>query len=351
MDKKDSTVTMKSTKETMFQALQGANNKIKELEKIKNNPQEEMVKKHEKVTVEEAECVIEKNDLDKCLSQMSDTLNSTINTGIETYKKAMQDIDLINESINIKKKELEELYKVDAEFLKFSTAVNAQMDEKGKFETEFDELKKQRIQELEDLNKQITEAKEILKNDASILKKQLDFEHKKEEELFQYTKDRKRKIDEDNWNDDMSTKKKEFEAIIKQKEDELDKREINVLERETKMKELENQIENMPIKIKEAVDKAVEESEKSSKRSYTFETTILKKDYEGKIAVINSKMETFEANAIKDAELIKDLQSRLNDSYKEIKDMAAKSVEGASNQKAYTTIENTLKSLQKSSDK
>lgn len=340
MDKKEIHVTMKSTKETMFQALQKANSKIKELEKIKNNPQEEIIEKQEKVIIKEAEVIIEKNDLDKCLEQMNNTLNSAINTGIETYKKAMQDITLINESINIKRKELEELYNVDSEFLEFATIVNAQMDEKEKFGTE-----------LEDLNKQINEAKETLKNDAAVLKKELDFEHKKEEEQFQYNKDRKRKIDEDNWNDNMLTKKKEFELIMKQKEEDLDKREINVLERETKMKELEEKIENMPIKIKEAVDKAVEDSEKSSKRSYTFETTILKKDYEGKIAVINAKMETLEANALKDAELIKDLQSRLNDSYKEIKDMAAKSVEGASNQKAYTTIENTLRSLQKSSDK
>lgn len=340
MDKKQLNVTMKSTKETMFQALQKANEQIKELEKIKNNPQEEILQKQEQVIIKEAEIIIEKNDLDQCLAQMNDTLNSAINTSIEIYKKSMQDITSINESINIKRKELEELYNIDSQFLKFATIVNAQMDEKEKFQIE-----------LEELNKQINEAKETLKNDADVLKKQLEFEHKKEEEQFQYNKDRKRKIDEDNWNDELLKKKKEFELVVKQKEEDLDKRETNVLEREIKMKELEDKIESMPIKIKEAVDKAVEESEKSSKRSYTFETTILKKDYEGKIAVINAKTETLEANALKDSELIKDLQSRLNDSYKEIKDIAAKSVEGASNQKAYTTIENTLRNFQKSSDK
>lgn len=351
-------ISMKSTKETMFQALKQANDKIKELEKIKNNPQTEVAKKHQTEVLKEASKITEKKDLNTYLSEMNTTITNTINSGIEAYNKAMDNIAIVNESIQIKQKELEELYKVEKELLNFSVVVNAQMDQKEKFEKEFKETKEANLKELEDIKKQIIETKETLKNDSTQLKQLIESERKKDEEEYQYNSKRKHKIDEDKWNDDMEAKKKAFNLSLEKTKEELKKteealnsREEALVEREKKMKEYEAQIEAMPTKIKEAVDKAVEEAEKSAKRSYNFETAILKKDFEGKIALLESKIETLQANSLKDNETIKELQGRLNDSYKEIKDMAAKSVEGASNQKAYTTIENTLKNLQKSADK
>ncbi len=351
-------ITLKSTKETIYQALKEANTKIKELEKIKNNPQAEIKQKHNTETIVQAETIVSEKSLAKHLSELNTAFSTAINEGIDKYNKAMENIATVNDAIELKQQELEELYQIEKEFLKFSDVVNAQMDEKEKFEEQFKELKEKHQQELDDIKQQLVEAKERLKNESLELKKELELQHKKEVEEYDYNIKRKRKLEEDSWTDEVTTRRKELELEIHTKKEEMNKeqeklneREEALTKREAKMTELEQKIEDMPNKIKEAVDKAVEEAEKAAKRSYTFETTILKKDYEGKINLLESKIETLNSNALKDAEAIKELQARLNDSYKEIKDMAAKSVEGASNQKAYTTIESTLKNLQKHSEK
>lgn len=357
MSVKEINVTKKSTKDQIWEALQEAEARVAELESIKLDPKKETEVKKAVATIEKAE-QIATGGVKDIIANISEQVAKALAGVADNIEGGVAEFEEVKAAIEIKKNELKELYGVEEALLNLATVVNSQNGMRVKYEEEYAAAKAKAQAELDELTAQIKTTEAAFRSRIKEEEAAIKASRSNEQAEYDYNLKRTRKIADDQWEDEMSAKRKALDNEIEKKTCELEEVEKDILRRqnevavrEQKIDTLEEQVAGIPALVTAATEKAYAEAEASAKKSYSFETMMLKKDNEGKVALLENKISTLEANASRDAATITDLQNKLDAAYAEMKDMATKSIEGASNNKAYTAIEGVLKDMQKNGGK
>jgi uncharacterized coiled-coil protein SlyX len=344
-------VTKNSTKDVIFSALQEALAKVKALEAEKLDPKKEVEVKKATATIEKAEAVASAG-VNEIISTITNEVTKALANVATNIEDGIAQFNDVKAAIELKKAELKELFGVEDELLNLAAIVNGQSETTARFNADYTAKKiaaDAQLKELQDKMKaEEADFRLRIKNEEADIKAK----RAKDADEYKYDTDRAHKIESDKWNDQMATSKKEFEKQLEVRqaeldtyETEIDVREEAVAKREDKMNELEAKVAEIPTLIATAAEKAAKDAEANAKKSYGFETMMLKKDNEGQVALKDATIATLQANATKDAATIADLQLKLNAAYAEMKDMATKSIEGASNSRAYTALEGVIKDM------
>ena len=295
-------ITLKNTKQEILDALNEALEREKNSSKIKSNPELEEKERKAKIAVEETK----KNVDSKIFS------NELINK--------FNDLEL---AIKEEEEKLKNLYGVDSELYNLTVVMNAgkdsllELETKKKLETSNYELK---MKELEDDYKKKTDD---LQKEYDLKSKTLKLERDRETEEYNYKIKREREIENNKWEDE----KRNRENSLKLMEEETKKLLEDAKNKENYIKDLETQVSNIPNLLKDEYEKGKKETTTLLEKENKYSIDLLKKDYQNTIDRQNDKIESLKEELEKVNSLNVSLQEKVDKAYKELKELATKTVE------------------------
>lgn len=341
-------VTAKSTKDQLFAAVQELQQQLKEQAATRLDPAAEAKVKVETATVAKAEKTVQASvstilngigaDVAKLLAKAADQ--------IETSNAEYTSVD---EAIKLKRKELAELHDIEEALLDLAALVNTQASLKAKNDAADAERIAATRATLDELNAEIrtrrAEFDAKIKAEEAALKES----RKKDQEEYEYTVTRNRKIEADKWEDQKAAEQKAHDvqiaadkAAVKADEAALNVREEAIKAREATVDALQAKVDEIPAKIEEAVNAAVAAKEKSLTTGFNIEKSYLKKEAEAAAALATANHNNV-IERLNDANnKVADLQEKLNAAYQEIKDLATKTVESAGNARQVAALEQMI---------
>lgn len=322
-----SKITMKSTKQEIMEAYEEAMKKIAESESGKDDPVAAAKAENDKKIIESAQMIVEDN-----------ILNPVI---IERYEN-------LKTAIEMKNKELQELYGIETKANSLVAMINAYKDKeielKDKYNAKTKELddeftKKELIlkEEIASLEKSKEDLINKIQNESNELTKSLNKKHKREEEEYEYNLRRSRRVENDRWEDEKAAREKELterEAAVKADEAEL-------ADRTSYIEELEKKVEEIPVLIQDAKDKALAEGKAKADKSNAFEVRALKQQSDYNTQILEDKVDRLysEVDSLKAEKA--NLQAKLDDAYAQMRELAAETVKSTGGVKILNGQNNT----------
>lgn len=322
-----SKITMKSTKQEIMEAYEEAMKKIAESESGKDDPVAAAKAENDKKIIESAQMIVEDN-----------ILNPVI---IERYEN-------LKTAIEMKNKELQELYGIETKANSLVAMINAYKDKeielKDKYNARTKELddeftKKELIlkEEIASLEKSKEDLINKIQNESNELTKSLNKKHKREEEEYEYNLKRSRKVENDRWEDEKAAREKELterEAAVKADEAEL-------ADRTSYIEELEKKVEEIPELIQDAKDKAFADGKAKADKSNAFEVRALKQQNDYNTQILEDKVDRLysEVDSLKAEKA--NLQAKLDDAYAQMRELAAETVKSTGGVKILSGQNNT----------
>lgn len=295
-------MTVKNTKQEILEAYNEAITKLNE-NKTQTIVQEQEEKRIERVKADAKEMV------------NMNILNPEI---VERYKN-------LDEAITLAQKELDDLFEIKAQALSFEALMVAKNKKLAELDDEI-KYKEQAIKDrVTEANVQYEDAVKRMNNDLADKKKTLDKERVREEEEYAYNLKRERQKENDAWEDE----KAEREGAVKAREEAVAKREQDVTSQEAYIKALEQQVDEMPEVVEEAVAKAMAEAKSKSDKTYSIEKAHLIKEHEWATKNLTCQIEDLKRQ-LEEVQAAKRLaDEKLDKAYAEMKTLATTTVQSS----------------------
>ncbi|ONI39881.1 hypothetical protein AN640_00325 [Candidatus Epulonipiscium fishelsonii] len=221
------------------------------------------------------------------------------------------------------KKDLEEIQEVTNAIIDAEAVIMAKDNIIAKREKQ--EIEK--LEELQEDTKNIIQARNQklleLEQEYTDKKIALEKERKREFEEFDYTLKRSRRLDNDKWEEEKSTRLKE----ITNRENELTKREEEMTKKETEFKELKEKVEGIKDLVEKEKEAAYIEAKKSFDKEKAIETNSIKKNAEWEIKVAKMEQERTMEDFMRAQEQIENLQEKLEAAYNSMNALATTTVQ------------------------
>jgi len=115
-----------------------------------------------------------------------------------------------------------------------------------------------------------------------------------------------------------------------------------VEERETKMTDLEAQVENLPAEIEEAVETAKAEVTKSLGQAFSHEKAMLKKDAEAAAQLANAEQQALMARIGALEKQLENVEAQLATAREDARGIATSAVEASSQRQALATLQQSI---------
>ncbi len=295
-------ITLKNTKAEILDALNAALEREKSVEQMKYEPQkEENAKK-----VEKAIEVTRENVEKKIFS--------------EELNKKFCDLEI---AVKAEEEKLKNLYGIEEELMNLVVVVNAGKD----YIIELENNKKMKLEELNNTMRSIEEEYELKKKDLEkeyeVRARELKLERDREAEEYKYKINREREISNNKWEDEKSQRENE----LSKKEDEAQKIFEEAEAKQEYIKELETKVNDIPSLLEKEYSRGRKEATSEIEKENKYATELLKKDYQNMIDRQNDKLESMQNDVEKINKEKEALQTKLDQAYLQIKEMATKTVE------------------------
>lgn len=315
-------VTLKDTKPAIYDAYEevskaykDALKKIKELESSKVDPQKQIVEKVKKETFKTADEVIELGIL---------------NPEIIEKKKAL------DSAIEMEKEELDTIYKIKVEANTLTALVNANIDKRLELEKKDKENEEYYRKKLNDREAEYKEAEKKLQESFNAKSKELNKHYEeleanlkvqrlRDEEAYKYDLKRDRKIENDKWADEKAIREK----CLADRELEVSKREEKMSEMEATITELKAKVEEIPTLVEKAKKDGEEAKSKELEKVHAIKEASVKRDAEWEKKILTQQVESLTKDLNKAHEKSIELETKLNEAYKEITGIATKTVQSS----------------------
>lgn len=298
-------ITSKNTKAEIFEALQEALKREKELSKIKSNPIKEEKQVHIKDVVEKTKVNVEQNIF-------SDELNNKFKD--------------LEEAILLEEERLKNLYGLEKEMQDITVAVNAGKDCIIKIEAEKQEKLRELESEIKDLENTFKQKSIDLQKEYDEKSNCLKVERERDIEEYTYKLKRDREKENNCWEDEKIKR----EAELTKKEKETEELYNDASSKVEYLKELEEKVSQIPELLKIEYEKGKNETIEKLNLEYEHQKALALKDYESSLNRQNDKIETLTSEIANMSKQNNVLQEKLDNAYMEIKELATKTVESAS---------------------
>lgn len=305
-------INSKSTKTEILEAYQAMKEKLDTLENMKDDPMKALAKNEAARVRDSAKAIIEK-----------DILNSEI---VQSY------MDLQKEIEN-KKESLKELYGIEAEANSMVALVNAHKEKEVELKEKYDNKVKELDESFILKNNMLTEEIKSLQTQKENMIQELErkeqeymekilVDRERDEEVYSYELERKRKKENDAWED---------QKVVREKE--LTDREVAILARETAMSEREEYVQSLETKcasipslLEDAREEGVKKGKADADKSNAFEVRHIntKNEYEQKALV--EKVARLEADLENERAISDGLQNKLDAAYAQMRELASETV-------------------------
>lgn len=334
-------ITVSSTKQEMLGAYNELLSQLQEKREAELKPEQKMEERAMKKTIEVADSLSTegivkeigslKSEIGKLLSQLSDRLEEEVNK----YQQ-------IKKAVETKDKEIQEIYEIQKSASSLAALIEVQHQKRQEFETEMSSQREELNRAIQTMRSDWEKEKklhelEIKERDTAELKKR---EREKEEYLYAFQ--REQQLAKDQFQDSKTKLEKEIQTKRELMEKELSEREKVIAQRETEWNELQKKVTAFPKELELAVSKAVKEATERVQQEAKNKEELLKKEFDGERNVLNTRIASLEKTVKEQTEQMAKLSLQFDKAYAQVQEIAVKSIEGSSNLKAFTSLQQLL---------
>lgn len=305
-------MTMKNTKQELFDAYESALKELEQVKALKESPADVMEEKRKVAMEENAAKAVESSVFSEEITQQ--------------YKD-------LQESIDSKKAVLKELYDIEANASSLAAIINAMKEKQYQLEADYkarkveldneykDEVDKNQT-ELKEMQEAITQVRKEVRDARADELEKVHIERKREEEEYAYNLKRQRKIENDAWEDE----KAEREKILNDKEAAADNMFAEAEAKLDELEELREKVAEIPTLIANAEKEGREAGQKEAEKEYGYKNTMYEKEkgyeiskLEDKVSMLEEKLKQEESKAVA-------LQEKLDEAYSKMNTLASDTV-------------------------
>ena len=330
--------SMSNTKKEMMDSYNTLLKKLKEKREAELKPEKIIEEKKKKEVVQVAESLSSegvvtgisnlKLGIGKMLTQISDGLEEEV----DKFRK-------IEGAIKIKEEELKELYEIERSAETLAALIESQNQKRQEFEADMVNRKEGLNQEIQTISLEWEKEKKEREEDIEEQDTEEAKRRKREKEEYGYAFKREQQLAKDKFEDDKAKIEKEIQIKKEQMEKELTEREKQVAGREGELNELQEKVRAFPKEMETAVSKAIKDTTEGIKLEAKNREELLIKEFDGERNVLTTRIESFEKRVKEQDEQIAKLSGQLENSYQKVQDIAVKAIEGPSNLKSLTSLQ------------
>lgn len=278
-------VTIKDTKQVIFDAYNEVKERLNTQASAKFDPVAEKKSKEIKETISKAEKIVERG----ILSQ-----------------EILDEFKALNETIAIKKAELEEYYGIEKEVNSIAALIEAKTIVEEEMNARYQDKKAGWETMLDEVVDNYNISKKELEKNYQERKAELDKQRVREAEEYKYNLERKKKQENDAWADE----KAERESELADRELSVNERLSDVIAREEKLDTLEAKVAEIPALVSQATEEGYKKAKADAERSFAIEKNAIKKELEFEKKLLQNEVDTLKtalakAEAEKENALIK----------------------------------------------
>ncbi len=346
-------INLKSTKQEILEAYENVKKDLEEKEKQSLNANKKIEEKKNTETIEKVDKIIENDVNNKISSLKSDIINSL--NGL-SLKLSQADIDYknIKTAIEIKDNDLKEIYGIEHSALSLASLIEANNIKTIQLEKDYYDRKNTLETELSELKNKIELEKKSYENLSKEKENEfkLYWDRKKEEFEYNFKRESGQKLN--GLNDELTSLKRsieeekdKFQKDIAEKNKELELRENKISEKEQFNAELAEKASAFPAKLEAEVLNAVKTTTEKLKSEFELQKELIHKEYEGKINVLNTKVESLEKIINEQDKHISVLTSQHEKAYMQVQQIATSAIQGNADKNSQNKFEQILDKIGK----
>ncbi len=272
-----------------------------------------------------------KLEIGRMLTQLSDRLGDEVNK-----------YQAIQRAIEVRNGELQELYEIERSASALAALIEAQNQKREEFEADMAARKEALSQEIEMTRADWAKEKKEQETLAKILDAQKKKRREREKEEFRYAFEREQQLARDRFEDEKAGLEKEITLKREQLEKELGGREKAVAQSESELNELRTRVAAFPKELEDAITRAVKDATTRMGVEAKNREDLSKKEFDGQRNVLTTRIAAMEKTVEEQSQQIAKLSQQTENAYQKVQDIALKAVEGSSDSKTLTGIQQLL---------
>lgn len=333
MGKNIDKVTLKDTKQIIFDALTEAKETIKKLESEKLDPAKKAVIKKNKETVEKAEAVMADSSLIEMIHKLRTDGTVKLEDIAEKITTTTSDYESVLEATTVKKAELKDLFNIEEAMFDLVAIVNAKEELKEKYEADYTNAKEEKDEYLKEIQEQVKTEIEDKKTEIDTLNSEFKKQREREEEEWKYSFDRAKMKAQNELDDSLLEQRKSHNEEIKsenlllaEREDKVSKREDEMTEKENEFNSLKEKVEAFPKELEQVKSEAKENGKKEAEKTSAIKEASVKRGFEADKKILENEILMYKSDIERKDSQIADLTEKLNKAYAEMREMATSAI-------------------------
>ncbi|MFZ7126309.1 MAG: hypothetical protein ACOWWM_09180 [Desulfobacterales bacterium] len=314
-------VSTANTKKEILEAYGALKEKLKEKAKASLEPEKEKQARARAEVVREAEAITT-DDVSQKVTSLKLEIETTLNELSRKMAAEAERYRKIQEAIEAKNRELEEIFEIERSAYSLAALVEAQKLKKAEFEAEMDQVRAEWNAEKRRHEEALQEKKVQEEKQRKREKEEYEYSFKREKDLkIQDLRDQLAALQRE-----LQQKREDFERQVADKEEALLQRDIAVTEREKHMETLEKRVQSFPEELEKSVLKAVREATERTAEDARKNEALLLKGLEGEKNVLLTRIDGLEKTLEAQRKQIEVLTRQLENAYVKVQDIAVKAV-------------------------
>ncbi|MBV8551415.1 MAG: hypothetical protein JOY54_08950 [Acidobacteriaceae bacterium] len=273
---------------------------------------------------------VEEISVDSIAQQISAVGGQISRTLMDLTDRMTDEVDQlrrVREAVQLERQELERLHKIDVAATSIDQLVQDYERERERLETEIQTRRSEWEQEARTAERERKEAEEAFRK-----------QRQRENEDFEYKKQLERKKAQDKYEEEVRLLEKKNEERQEELERNWLQRETALKEREEELARLRREVEDLPKRIAAEKEAALADATKQAASNYEQRILILQKDAEAERKVAELQVKTLQDTVKRQTEQITALEKALEEAKRQVQEIALKAIEGASGSKALAHV-------------
>jgi len=330
-------LTMSNTKKEMLDAYHALLKELKEKKEAELKPERKIEGKKAKEVVAIADSLstegVEKGisnlrlEIGRMLAEISERMEGEVNT----FKS-------IHKAIEVKEKELEELFEIERSAETLAALIESQNRKRQEFELDIAKRKEELTREIEITRAEWEREGKDYETQTTTRETEEKNRRQREKDEYLYAFKREQQLARDKFEDEKFKLEKELREKKEYVEKELAERERQVAAKEMELEGLRKQVGSLPEEMAAAVNRAIKETAERINLETKNKVELQTKEFDGERKVLTTRIESLEKTVKEQNQQIAHLSQQLEKAYQKVQDIAVKAVEGSSSRNLHQLI-------------
>lgn len=233
----------------------------------------------------------------------------------------------LRSAVELERKELERLHKVDIAATALDQLVEEHAKQKEQFETEMAVQRSVWEENAENTERERKEQEEALKK-----------QRQREIDEYEYKKNLERKRAQDKYDEEVRQQEKKNKERQEALEKSWAQREAALKEQEEELQRLRKEATEFPARLEREVQRAAAQAAKDAKQQSDQQALLVQKEAEADRRVAELRIKTLEDLVARQNAQIADVQKQLDEAKRQVQEIALRAIEGASGAKTLSHI-------------